>query len=167
MPDYRETYKCESIRHGHSERMKLLIEELLCLEGKQSRVVLIGKSQGSAVSASVCSARVARASKIVGLILLGGENPLSYNRQLVRPDVPLISVIHASGDRVIHPETMIQLSGSWNMQSCHILPSQQPQGSKDLCFNDIAHAFLEKNLFRASMEIIKSILQTCETITIN
>ncbi len=69
-----------------------------------------------------------------------------------------------TGDRVIHPETMVQLSAAWAMQSCHVLQSKLPLGSKDLCFNDMAHAFLEKHLFQESIDIVKSILQACEAV---
>jgi pimeloyl-ACP methyl ester carboxylesterase len=79
IPDYRGSYAFET-RHGHSERTKLLLEELLCLPsgGKcnddtcissyesKRRVVLVGHSQGGAVSACVCSPRVVRSANIVG-----------------------------------------------------------------------------------------------------
>jgi hypothetical protein len=39
-----------------------------------------------------------------GLVLLGSENPLSYNRDFQRPIVDTMRFVHASGDRVVHPE---------------------------------------------------------------
>jgi predicted esterase len=59
-------------RHGHSERTRILMEELLCLPTSASsrNVVLIGHSQGGAVSASVCSYRVVQSANIRGGLTL-------------------------------------------------------------------------------------------------
>jgi hypothetical protein len=98
VPDFRKSYKFESSLHGHSERMRMLVEELACLGGRQKRVVLIGKSQGCAVSGAVCTnQKLVLACKIVGLVLVGGENPLSYDRSYSVPQVPHMAVIHAAG----------------------------------------------------------------------
>lgn len=166
VPDYRGTYDFETTKHGHSERTRLLLEELACLESKHTRVVLVGKSQGGAVSASVCTPRIVKACKIVGLIMIGAENPLSYNRNFPRPPVQHMSIIHTSGDRVIHPESLRQLSELWGA-TFHLLESRIPAAARDKMDNDIAHAYMEKHLFEGSMDIVRASLAACESLTID
>lgn len=39
VPEFRSIYNRESIKHGHAERKRRLIEEITCLGGKQERLV--------------------------------------------------------------------------------------------------------------------------------
>ena len=183
MPDYRASYQFDDTRHGHSERIRQLLEEVIVAAGpcngetgadsgvdgggsssdservaggaaggfdasdggsnvlsrRQKRIVLIGHSQGGAVSCCAARQSVVRAANIVGLIALGSENPLSYDREFPRPPVQHLSFVHASGDRVVHPETMVQLGAAWHADTCVVLESRVRAAVMDCAGDDIAH----------------------------
>ena len=109
------------------------------LSRRQKRIVLIGHSQGGAVSCCAARQSVVRAANIVGLIALGSENPLSYDREFPRPPVRRLSFVHASGDRVVHPETMVQLGAAWRADTCVVLESRVRAAVMDCAGDDIAH----------------------------
>lgn len=155
IPDYRPTYEFET-RHGHSERKRMLVEEMLCLNPRPSKLVLIGHSQGGAVSACVCSPRIVQAANIRGLICLCSENPLSYDRQFPRPNIEHISFIHASGDRVVHPETMVQLGEAWGVAKCEVLQSKVTAAVQDCMGDDIAHGKSSCNARRTKLYVRRS-----------
>lgn len=138
VPDFRETYAFET-RHGHSERVRQLLEEIITLQLQYKRLVLIGHSQGGAVSCCTCKTKTVASAKIVGLIALGSENPLSYDRNFPRPPVPHLSFIHASGDRVVHPESIRQLGEAWGADNCVLLQSKVTSSVEDCAGDDVAH----------------------------
>ena len=88
-----------------------------------------------------CAARqsVVRAANIVGVIALASENPLSYDREFPRPPVRRLSFVHASGDRVVHPETIVQLCAAWRADTCVVLESRVRAAVMDCAGDDIAH----------------------------
>lgn len=74
IPDFRRSYSYNSSR-GRSERVRILYEEIICLDPKPETLVLVGHSQGGAASANACVDRVVAASNIKGLLMMGSENP--------------------------------------------------------------------------------------------
>ncbi len=79
--------------------------------------------------------QVAECSNVVGVLLLGSENPLSYNRDLRPPNNKggggdeegerrwrcgwrmRMRSVHASGDRVVHPTSLLHFAELWSTPS--------------------------------------------------
>jgi len=82
LPDFRDTYAYGAAR-GRSERVCVVLESLLHLRSlhPDSRVVLIGHSQGGAAVAQACRRSVVADGCIRGLVMIGSESA----RERIRP----------------------------------------------------------------------------------
>lgn len=122
--------------------MTALFEEIVCIQAAGvDTLVVVGHSQGGAAVAQVCTERVCRTVPLRGLFMIGAESPLELDGQDWTPATPHTLLVHAEGDRVIHPSSAECMARTWNTQLV-LVPSAVAAGAKDCWGDDINHDFL-------------------------
>jgi hypothetical protein len=144
VPDFRPSYRYKSAR-GRSERVSVLLTELLCLRPRARTVVLAGHSQGGAASSLVCSPRVVEAAHIRGLFVAGAESARHLDGMTWVPPVPHVQLVHAERDGVIGASHLQAQAKAWDVPLT-LLHSAVEYGSRDCWGDDIHHDFLSKEL---------------------
>jgi pimeloyl-ACP methyl ester carboxylesterase len=172
VPDYRPTYRYGSAR-GRSERVRALYEELICLSGEECRceqrgdvqrrrrVVLVGHSQGGAASAFACTDRVVQAGNIVGLLMLGSENPRALDGMGWAPSPARTLIVHAEGDGVISSGELADVAKAWGCQFVELQSSVRAR-QRDWEGDDINHDFLSRDLMESCMQLFEEFLNDCK-----
>jgi hypothetical protein len=162
VPDYRPSYDPDAAdgRVSRQARVKILYEELLCLNPKPDIIVLVGHSQGGAVSSVACVDRVVENCNIKGLLLYGSECPIALDRMTWVPKVDHGLIVHAKGDKVISIGEMKETARLWNFKFKK-LKSAVPGGERDCWGDDINHDFTAKELMYSAVQILEEFLQTC------
>ena len=162
VPDFRPTYKFGAHR-GRAERVRMIYEELLCLNPKPEIIVLIGHSQGGAASCLACTERVVNNYPISGLLLFGSENPLSLDAMDWIPPFPKEKMlfVHSEGDYVISIGEIENVTKRWNCDLIQ-LNSTVKHGERDCWGDDIHHDFIAKDLMNSAVDILKNFLSQFE-----
>lgn len=167
VPDYRESYSWDHSR-GREARVRILFQELLCLEEPKPRVVVLaGHSQGGACSAySARDQRLVKAVGIRGLFMLGPESALRHDKMKQPPalDSKDIRIVHADVDGVISHSEVEGMVKRWKLPSSGLvsLRATTVQGSQDCWGDDIAHDFLSKQLIVGAVAAFESFLSQYE-----
>lgn len=162
IPDFRPSYRYDAdftSRRGRAERVKLIYEELLCLDPKPSHLVLVGHSQGGAASSLACTDRVVQSCNVKGLLLFGSECPLSLDSMNWVPKPPKGLIVHAEGDRVISIGEMEETARRWDFEF-KALKSTVASGQRDCWGDDINHDFTAKDLIIQATAIFREFLQS-------
>jgi len=162
VPDFRQSYRYGSER-GRSERVRIIYEEIICLDPKPSTLVLVGHSQGGAASSHSCTPRVVQSSNIKGLLLLGSENPRALDGMNWKPPVENLQIIHAEGDSIITVGENEELARVWDVPF-HCLTSIVGSGKRDSTGDDIHHDFMVKDLLSQMVHLYEIFLDQCRNL---
>jgi len=160
VPDFRESYKYGYLRE-RSERVRIIYEEIICLDPKPDTLVLVGHSQGGAASCHACKERVVLSSNIKGLLLLGSENPRIHDQMNWKPPIENIQFVHAEGDSVIGLFENELLASFWDVPF-HKLTSICKNGRTDFSGDDIHHDFMVKDLLTQVVFYFEQFLDQCK-----
>eukprot|EP00457_Paulinella_chromatophora_P011139 gb/GEZN01011265.1/.p1 GENE.gb/GEZN01011265.1/~~gb/GEZN01011265.1/.p1 ORF type:complete len:358 (+),score=27.46 gb/GEZN01011265.1/:64-1137(+) len=166
VPDFRPTYEFQSQR-SRAERSRILTEELLCITARYrpKQVVLVGHSQGGAAVAQVCTQRTVAAAQVKGVLMLGAESPAAFDKQLWRPHASHVLLVHAAGDRVIHPCSSESLAKHWGVPFV-CLENVVAAGTCDAYGDDICHDFLSSELMSGVVSQFEDFLSQCSATSL-
>jgi hypothetical protein len=160
VPSFLDSYRLGEAR-SRSERVRVLLEEILCMDPRPKKIVVVGHSQGGAAASLLCTDRVVRSARIVGLLLIGSESPLEMDGMDFVPPVKNIEIIHAKHDVVVSCNYVHQIAQRWGVPLT-ILPSRSEEYFPLPNEDDIHHDFLSQDLLFPLLDRFRMFLDRCE-----